>query len=171
MEQGFKTEKGIPYYEDTQKRSIGQKLKKIKNTLLGNMAYSCPIKKLRILFHRWRGVYIGKNVYIGIHCFFDNLYPEYIYILDNASVNADCMILAHFNPMKRFSQILSARVAPVIINEGAIIAVRSTILPGVKIGKNAIVSAGSVVEKDVPDYTLVKGNPAKIITEFKYLME
>jgi acetyltransferase-like isoleucine patch superfamily enzyme len=59
----------------------------------------------------------------------------------------------------------------VIINEGAIIAVRSTILPGVKIGKNAIVSAGSVVEKDVPDYTLVQGNPAKKVTEFKYLME
>jgi acetyltransferase-like isoleucine patch superfamily enzyme len=171
MEQVFKNEKEIPYYEDTQKRNIGQKLKKIKNTLLGNMAYSCPVKKLRIIFHRWRGVHIGKEVYIGIHCFFDNLYPEYIYIFDNVSINADCMILVHFNPMKRFSPILPARVAPVIINEGAIIAVRSTILPGVKIGKNAIVSAGSVVEKDVPDYTLVQGNPAKKVTEFKYLME
>jgi acetyltransferase-like isoleucine patch superfamily enzyme len=171
MEQVFKNEKEIPYYEDTQKRNIGQKLKKIKNTLLGNMAYSCPVKKLRIIFHRWRGVHIGKEVYIGIHCFFDNLYPEYIYIFDNVSINADCMILVHFNPMKRFSPILPAHVSPVIINEGAIIAVRSTILPGVKIGKNAIVSAGSVVEKDVPDYTLVQGNPAKKVTEFKYLME
>jgi len=171
MNNVIQSEKQIPYYEDTQKRTFIQKMKKIRNTVLSMMAYSCPVNKLRVVFHRWRGVTIGKNVYIGNHCFFDNLYPDYIYIADNASINADSMILTHFNPMKRFAPILPARVAPVIINEGAILAVRSTILPGVKIGKNAIISAGSVVEKEVPDYTLVRGNPAKIIAEYDFLMK
>lgn len=161
----------IPYYEETQKRTFMQKVKKIKNTLLNMMAYSCPIKKWRIQFHRWRGVNIGKNVYLGIHCFFDNLYPDYIFIDDNASINAETMILTHFNPMKRFENVMTARVAPVKIGEGAIVAVRSTILPGVTVGKNAIISAGSVVDKNIPDYTLVRGNPAKIITEYEFLMK
>lgn len=170
MEKEYKSEMNIPYYEETQKRTIFQKIKKIKNTVLGNLAYSCPSNKWRILLHKWRGVKIGTNVYIGNHCLIDNLYPDYIYIEDNASVNADSLILTHFNPMKRFASVFPARVAPVIIREGAILAVRSTILPGVTIGKNAIVSAGSVVEKNVADYTLVRGNPAKVVTEYEFLM-
>lgn len=165
------SEKAIPYYEETQKRNFSQKFRKVKNTVLLLLAYSCPINKWRIGLHRWRGVKIGKNVYIGMHCHLDNLYPEYIVIDDNASVNSDSMLLTHFNPMKSFAPIMKARVAPIHICKGAIIAVRSTILPGVKVGKNAIVSAGSVVEKNVPEYTLVRGNPAKIVTEYKILME
>ena len=135
------------------------------------LAYACPTARIRICLHRWRGVNIGKNVYIGLFCFLDNLYPEYIYIEDNASINAGSMILTHFNPMKRYAAIFQAKAEPVVIGEGAIVSVRSVILPGVVIGKNAVVSAGSVVEKNVPDYTLVKGNPAKKVLDFELLLE
>jgi len=56
---------------------------------------------------------------------------------------------------------------PVIIKEGAIISVRCIVLPGVSVGINSIVSAGSVVNRSVPDNTLVAGNPAKKITTYK----
>lgn len=161
----------VPYYEETQRRTFLQKLRKIRNTILMLMAYACPNNKLRQWMHRRRGVHIGKNVYLGMFCFLDNLHPEYIYIEDNASVNAGTMILTHFNPMKRYASVFQAQVAPVLIREGAIVAVRSTIMPNVCIGKNAVVSAGSVVEKNVPDYTMVKGVPAKKVLEFKNLME
>ena len=121
--------------------------------------------------HRRRGVHIGKNVYLGMFCFLDNLHPEYIYIEDNASVNAGTMILTHFNPMKRYAPIFQAQMAPVLIKEGAIVAVRSTIMPGVCIGKNAVVSAGTIVDKDVPDCTLVKGNPMKVVMEYSALLD
>ena len=49
------------------------------------------------------------------------------------------------------------------IGEYAWIATNSTILPGVKIGKGAIVGAGAVVAKNIPDYAICVGNPAKII--------
>lgn len=167
----IRKEKDIPYYEDTQKRTSVQKIRKIKNTVLMLMAYACPSNGLRIKLHRMRGVTIGKKVYLGMFCFLDNLYPEYIYIDDNASVNAGTMILTHFNPMKQYAPILKARVAPVVIQKKAIVAVRSVLLPGVTIGESSIVSAGSVVEKDVPDYTLVRGNPAKKVTDFEFLIK
>lgn len=160
----------VPYYEETQKRTFGQKLRKIRNTIYMLLAYSCPNNKMRQWMHRRRGVHIGKNVYLGMFCFLDNLHPEYIYIEDNASINAGTMILTHFNPMKRYAAVFQAQMAPVLIKEGAIVAVRSTIMPGVSIGKNAVVSAGSVVEKNVPDYSMVKGVPAKKVLEYKELM-
>ena len=55
---------------------------------------------------------------------------------------------------------------PVLIKEGAWVGAGSTILPGVTVGKYAIVGSDSVVTKDVPDYAVVVGNPAKVI---KYL--
>jgi len=165
-----KQEQPVPYYEETQKRTFKQKCIKVRNTIFQLLAYSCPNNGLRIRMHRRRGMHIGKHVYIGMFCFFDNLAPEYIYIEDNASVNAQTMILTHFNPMEQYRNVLQARVAPVVIHHGAIVAVRSTIMPGVEIGKFAIVSGGSVVEKSVPDYTMVKGNPAKQVAEYAALM-
>ena len=52
---------------------------------------------------------------------------------------------------------------PVHIKRNAWIGIGSTILPGVTIGENAIVAAGAVVAKDVPDNAMVGGVPAKII--------
>jgi acetyltransferase-like isoleucine patch superfamily enzyme len=164
-------EKSIPYYEDTQKRTLLQQARKVKNTILMLLAYACPSNYLRVTFHKWRGVNIGKGVYIGMFCFLDNLYPEYIFIEDQASINAGSMILTHFNPMKRFAPILNAKVAPVIIQQGTILAIRSTVLPGVCIGKNSIIAAGSVVDKNVSEYTLVRGNPAKKVTDYEILLQ
>lgn len=54
---------------------------------------------------------------------------------------------------------------PVIIADDVLVGCNSIILPGVLIGKGAIVGAGSVVTRDVPPYTIVAGNPAKVIRE------
>ena len=55
---------------------------------------------------------------------------------------------------------------PVLIKEAAWIGAGATILPGVCVGRHAVVGAASVVTKDVPDYAVVVGNPARVI---KYL--
>ncbi|MEH7581800.1 DapH/DapD/GlmU-related protein, partial [Priestia megaterium] len=52
---------------------------------------------------------------------------------------------------------------PVIIEDRVWIGARCIILPGVTIGKGATVGAGAVVTKDVPPYTVVAGNPAKVV--------
>ena len=55
---------------------------------------------------------------------------------------------------------------PVVIKEGAWVGAGATILPGVTVGKYAIIGSDSVVTKDIPDYAVAVGNPAKVI---KYL--
>jgi len=159
--------KDIPYFEETQKRTFFQKLRKIKNTILLLLAYTFPSSSVRVRLHKCRGVHIGSSVYIGLFCFIDNLYPEYIYIEDNVGINTGSMILAHFNPGKRFKRVLKSQVEPVLIKTGAMIAVKSIIMPGVIIGENAIVAAGSVVYENVEDYTLYRGNPAKKVGKIK----
>ena len=55
------------------------------------------------------------------------------------------------------------KLAPVAIGDGAWIAARATILPGVTVGQGAIVAAGAVVTRDVPENALVGGVPARIL--------
>jgi acetyltransferase-like isoleucine patch superfamily enzyme len=60
------------------------------------------------------------------------------------------------------------REAPIRIGDGAWIGARAIILPGVTIGARALVAAGAVVTRDVPNDTLVGGNPARVIRELIY---
>ncbi len=55
--------------------------------------------------------------------------------------------------------------APIAVGDGAWVAARSTLLPGVGIGSNALVAAGSVVHKNVPPAVMVGGNPASFIRD------
>jgi len=54
---------------------------------------------------------------------------------------------------------------PIVICDGVWIGARAIILPGVTIGEGAVVAAGAVVTRDVPPFTIVGGNPAKVIKE------
>jgi acetyltransferase-like isoleucine patch superfamily enzyme len=58
-------------------------------------------------------------------------------------------------------------VIPSVIKKGASIGSNATILCGVTVGEGAIIGAGSVVTKDIPDHTVAAGNPAKIIRKIK----
>lgn len=145
-------------------------LRKIRNIFLAKWSYMCPLNGLRIKMNRKRGVTIGEKVYIGLHTTIDNAYPEYIYIEDNASIAESVQIIAHSNPYPHFKNVVESSVAPIVIKEGAWIGSGSIILRGVTIGKCAIVAAGTVVDKDIPAYSLAKGNPMKIIANFEALM-
>jgi len=57
---------------------------------------------------------------------------------------------------------------PVVIGDHAWIGARCIILPGVTIGKGSIVGAGSVVTKDIPDYCVAAGNPAKVVKKLEF---
>jgi maltose O-acetyltransferase len=62
---------------------------------------------------------------------------------------------------QRMSPVVTAR--PIVIEEGAWIGMCALILPGVRIGRGAVVAAGAVVTQDVPPNTLVSGNPAAVV--------
>ena len=54
----------------------------------------------------------------------------------------------------------------VIIEDGCWLGVGVCILPGVKIGKNSVIGANSIVTRDVPEYSIAVGNPAQIIKKY-----
>lgn len=86
-----------------------------------------------------------------------------ITIDDGAMIAANVQLVSNnHDPYKR--QVITCK--PVHICQGAWVGAGSTILPGVTVGKYAIVGAASVVTKDIPDYAVAVGNPAKVI---KYL--
>jgi acetyltransferase-like isoleucine patch superfamily enzyme len=126
--------------------------------------------KNRCRLERLRGVKIGKHVFLGGGNVLDRVRPDLITIEDYVSLAGGVNILTHSNPTTPLREILGEAyhvVKPVHIKRGAWVALNAVILPGVTIGENAIVAAGSVVMKDVPPYTIVGGTPAKVIKEIK----
>ena len=83
-----------------------------------------------------------------------------ITIGDNVQIAANVQLISNnHDPYERM--ILTCK--PVVIEDGAWIGAGATILPGVRVGKHAIVGAMAVVTKDVPDYGVAVGNPAKVV--------
>lgn len=103
-------------------------------------------------------VTIGRNVVVMNGCLM--MSAGGITIDDNAMIAANVQLISNnHDPYCR--RVITCR--PVHICEGAWVGAGSTILPGVTVGRYAIVGAASVVTKDVPDYAEAVGNPARVI--------
>ena len=134
--------------------------------ILQTLAHISPHPGLTAAVHRMRGVDIGKCVYIGPRVHIDGDYPQLITIEDFVSIGMNTMIFAHSNPTCSVvikEKFYPRKVAPTTIKKGAWVTPGCTILAGVTIGENSVVGAGSVVIKDVAPYTVVAGNPAKLV--------
>lgn len=182
----YKTPILIPYLDEkkksffhqlkdaSQKRNINPLLviyRKLRNNLLFKLTFLINKNHIRIKLHRLRGVNIGKNVYIGKDCIIDNSYPDYIYIEDNVAIASGTSIMAHANPYSHFRNVIESKVEPIVIKKGTWIGINSTILRGVTIGEYSIVGAGTVVDQNIPPYTIAKGNPMKKIINIESLMQ
>ena len=94
------------------------------------------------------GAIINPEAKIGSHCIVNS----------GAVVEHDCIIsdFAHISPN-------ASLAGGVVVGEGSQIGIGATVIQGVKIGKWVTVGAGSVIIKDVPDYSVIVGNPGRII--------
>jgi len=123
--------------------------------------------------HILKGAKIGRNCNIGDHCFIesdveigDNVVIKNgtsiwnrIRIEDNVFLGPN---VAFINDRYPRSKVYRDEYIPTFIKKGASIGANATILCGVTIGEYAMVGAGSVVTKDVPDFALLYGNPARV---------
>lgn len=134
---------------------------------LDKLAFFCPIKPWRTQIHRWRGVNIGKGVYIGHEVMFDRVFTDQIFIGENTSVGDRTVITAHANiPSETIlKKIYPRQVLQTRIGKGVWIMPNVIIAPGVTIGDESVVATGSVVTKDVPSRVLVAGVPAKVVKD------
>ena len=145
---------------------VSLRLKFTKTWVFHKLAYSSAYPGWAIKMQRLRGVKIGKNCHINPYVLIDLLYPHLITIEKNVSIGTYSMIFAHNNPTANLflkKNGYPRTTKPVLIKEGAVINPGSIITAGVTIGKNSIVAVGSIVSKDVPDYTVVAGNPARVV--------
>lgn len=117
--------------------------------------------------HMWanffnpRGVSLGEDTIIGDHAFLDGRAPLKI----GNHVDLASQVLIYNSQHDINDPEFSAEYGSVEIDDYVFVGPRAIILPGVKIGKGAVVAAGAVVTKDVPEFTIVGGVPALTIGE------
>ncbi|MGQ9452645.1 acyltransferase [Leclercia sp. TB492] len=117
---------------------IGENCNICAHTLIENKVLIGNNVTIKSGVYLWDGITLEDNVFIGPCAAFTNdMYPR--------------------------SKHYSAEYPKTLIKKGASVGANATILPGITIGYNSIVGAGSVVTKDIPDNVIVAGNPAKII--------
>ena len=119
-------------------------------------------------------VEIQKNAFIGRNC----KISSHTFICEGVTVEDDVFIGHHvtfINDMYPRSTAEGGglqteadwKVVPTFIRKGASVGSSVTILAGVTVGEGAIVGAGAVVTKDVPPWTIVAGNPAKVLRKIE----
>lgn len=141
--------------------------------LLYNINHKLYMRKY-ILFLKKIGVKVnGSPRYINFDVKFDSTENySLIELNDNCVITGRTLILTHdysiFHAFIGCNKITKnnpefRRTGSVVIGKNAFVGANCIILPGVKIGSNAIVGAGSVVTKNVPENSIVAGNPARVI--------
>jgi len=165
MENNFQTN-GILrlYMHNTARFKIGNNLK-LNNTIRSN-----PIgrsEKCIFVIREHANIIIGNNV--GMSGVVLVAHKEII-IKDNVKIGGNvCIYDTDFHALNSIDREIptndkkNTKQSTVIIEENVFIGAHSTILKGVKIGKNSIIGACSVVTKDVPENEIWAGNPAKLI--------
>jgi maltose O-acetyltransferase len=108
-----------------------------------------------------QGLRIGANVHVSSGTYLGSVCPWLLSIGDNVTIGSSVTIPCHDNSMK--GHLGYTKVAPVAIGRRGYVGAHSIILPGVTVGDDAIIGAGSVVRADVAARVVVVGNAAEVV--------
>ncbi|MFE4353091.1 acyltransferase [Peribacillus butanolivorans] len=132
--------------------------KVVKNFVVIQLARYTPFLGMKNwLYRTFLHMKVGKHTSFALMVMPDVMFPEKISVGKNTVIGYNTTILAHEYLINEY------RLGEVVIGNEVLIGANSTILPGLTIGNGSIVSAGTLVHKDVPEGAFVGGNPMKII--------
>ncbi|MFA8437325.1 acyltransferase [Pueribacillus sp. YX66] len=132
--------------------------KVFKNVIVVELARFTPFMSLKNwLYRTFLRMHVGENTAVAYKVVMDILFPERIRIGSNTIIGFNSTILSHEYLVDEY------RIGDVIIGDNVMIGANSTILPGVTIGDGAVVSAATLVHRDVPPGAFVGGNPMQLI--------
>ncbi|WP_453997504.1 acyltransferase [Bacillus nitroreducens] len=132
--------------------------KVVKNFIIIQLARYTPFLWLKNWMYRtFLNMKIGEKTAFALMVVPDTMFPEKISVGKNTVIGYNTTILAHEYLITEY------RLGEVKIGNEVMIGANSTILPGVEIGDGAIVSAGTLVHRDVPAGSFVGGNPMQLI--------
>lgn len=144
-------------------------LKVMKNFIIIQIARYTPFLSVKNwLYRTFLKMNVGKQTSFALMVMPDIMFPEKITVGKNSIIGYNTTILAHEYLIHEYC------IGFVTIGDEVMIGANTTILPGVTIGSGAVVSAGTLVHKDVPAGAFVGGNPMQVIytdEEMKKRME
>ena len=120
---------------------------------------------------RSQGVKVGRNCHFSLKHVHLGSEPWLVQIGDNVTITRGVSFITHDGSTRLFRaqypDVLNKKFgnvyAPIIVHDNCFIGVNTIVMPGVTIGPDSIVGAGSIVTRDVPPRTIAVGNPAKVI--------
>jgi acetyltransferase-like isoleucine patch superfamily enzyme len=140
--------------------------KVVKNFIVIQAARYTPFLGMKNwLYKTFLRMNIGEQTSFALMVMLDVMFPEKISVGKNTVIGYNTTILAHEYLIKEY------RLGEVEIGSEVMIGANTTILPGVKIGDGAFVSAGTLVHKDVPPGAFAGGNPMRVIYTKEQLAE
>ncbi len=132
-------------------------------TFTKNIIRSIRLRKRDLYLRKLveRGLSLGDDVEIIDTFFFDPSHCFLISIGDNCTICPNVRLIAHDASTKK--TLGYTKIGKITIQENCFIGDSTIILPGVTVGSNTIIGAGSVVTKSIPAYSVATGNPATVI--------
>lgn len=147
--------KPVPYYAKRPLWLICWKpIRKFLNVVV---IPNVPFSSLRVFLYRLIGYNIGRNVFIGMKCYLDDIDPKFITIKDNVTISYCVKFCIHGK---------GQRHTPLTIEEGVYIGMGAMLVSGkygITIGKGAVIGAGSVVVSSIPKNCVAVGVPGRPI--------
>lgn len=149
-----------PYYYNYSLLTI--LCKPIRKFFCQVLAPYCPFNCFRIAIYRMCGFKIGKHVFIGMRCYLDDMCYDLLKIGNDVIISYGVFFACHGRKQGHY---------PITIEDGAYIGMRASIISktptcdGVIIGKNAVVGACSLVNKNIPDGMTAVGVPCRLVKE------
>lgn len=139
-------------------------MKRLIRAILRMLARNMLFPKLRMYLLKLSGIEIGNNSFVNMNVtFIDNYRKNAIKLGDRVAIAPGVSFVADSDVnFSKLNKIESFRIrGEIIVGDDAWIGTNAIILPNIKVGKCAVIGAGAVVTKDVEDYSIVGGNPAK----------